>query len=61
MQLQGKIEESVFTLKNPLSYFYELNEQQKRQLIDAEMLFSALEQAEAEAIRHRGSMFWREQ
>lgn len=25
------------------------------------MLFSALEQAEAEAIRHRGSMFWREQ
>ncbi len=41
--------------------FYELNEQQKRQLIDAEMLFSALEQAEAEAIRHRGSMFWREQ
>ncbi|MES2686243.1 MAG: nucleotidyltransferase domain-containing protein [Pseudomonadota bacterium] len=41
--------------------FYELNEQQKRQIIDAEMLFSALEQAEAEAIRHRGSMFWREQ
>lgn len=40
---------------------FELNEQQKRQLIDAEMLFSALEQAEAEAIRHRGSMFWREQ
>ena len=25
------------------------------------MLFTALEQAEAEAIRHRGSMFWREQ
>ena len=41
--------------------FHELNEQQKRQLIDAEMLFSALEKAEAEAIRHRGSMFWREQ
>lgn len=41
--------------------FFELNEQQKRQLIDAEMLFSALEQAEAEAIRYRGSMFWREQ
>lgn len=41
--------------------FFELNEQQKRQLIDAEMLFSGLEQAEAEAIRHRGSMFWREQ
>lgn len=41
--------------------FYELNEQQKRQIIDVEMLFSALEQAEAEAIRYRGSMFWREQ
>lgn len=41
--------------------FQELSEQQKRQLIDAEMLFAALEQAEAEAIRHRGSMFWREQ
>lgn len=44
-----------------MSPFHELNEQQKRQLIDAEMLFSALEQTEAEAIRHRGSMFWREQ
>lgn len=44
-----------------MSDFFELNEQQKRQLIDAEMLFAALEQAEAEAIRHRGSMFWREQ
>ena len=44
-----------------MNYFHELNEQQKRQLIDAEMLFAALEQAEAEAIRHRGSMFWREQ
>ena len=41
--------------------FYELSESQKRQLIDAEMLFCALEQAEADAIRHRGSMFWREQ
>ena len=41
--------------------FYELSEPQKRQLIDAEMLFSALEQTEADAIRHRGSMFWREQ
>jgi hypothetical protein len=41
--------------------FFELSEAQKRQLIDAEMLFAALEQAEAEAIRHRGSMFWREQ
>lgn len=45
----------------PIDSFFELNEQQKRQLIDAEMLFAALEQAEAEAIRHRGSMFWREQ
>lgn len=44
-----------------MTSFFELNEQQKRQLIDAEMLFSALEQAEAEAIRYRGSMFWREQ
>jgi Nucleotidyltransferase len=41
--------------------FFELNAQQKRQLIDSEMLFHALEQAEAEGIRHRGSMFWREQ
>ena len=41
--------------------FHELSEQQKRQLIDAEMLFAALEKAEADAIRHRGSMFWREQ
>lgn len=44
-----------------MNSFFELNEQQKRQLIDAEMLFSALERAEAEAIRYRGSMFWREQ
>ena len=44
-----------------MNSFFELNEQQKRQLIDAEMLFAALEQAEAEAIRYRGSMFWREQ
>ncbi len=44
-----------------MTSFFELNEQQKRQLIDAEMLFAALEQAEAEAIRYRGSMFWREQ
>jgi hypothetical protein len=48
-------------LKNPDLYFHELSEPQKRQLIDAEMLFANLEQAEAEAIRHRGSMFWREQ
>ena len=44
-----------------MNSFFELNEQQKRQLIDAEMLFAALEQAEVEAIRYRGSMFWREQ
>ena len=44
-----------------MTSFFELNEQQKRQLIDVEMLFSALEQAEAEGIRYRGSMFWREQ
>lgn len=44
-----------------MTSFFELNEQQKRQLIDAEMLFAALEQTEAEAIRYRGSMFWREQ
>lgn len=54
----GNIE---FTLKTALNSFYELNEQQKRQLIDAEMLFSALEQSEEDAIRHRGSMFWRDQ
>lgn len=48
-------------MKKPVNSFFELNEQQKRQLIDAEMLFSALERAEAEAIRYRGSMFWREQ
>lgn len=41
--------------------FFELSEPQKRQLLDAEMVFTALEQAEAEAIRHRGSMFWRDQ
>jgi hypothetical protein len=50
-----------FTLKNPDLYFHELTEPQKRQLIDAEMLFANLERAEAEAIRHRGSMFWRDQ
>lgn len=41
--------------------FFELNEAQRRQLIDAESLFEALEAAEEEAWRHRGSMFWREQ
>lgn len=43
------------------AHFHELNEAQKRQLIDAEMLFGALDKAETEALRHRGSMFWREQ
>ena len=41
--------------------FFELSEAQRRQLLDAESLFEALEAAEAEAWRHRGSMFWREQ
>lgn len=41
--------------------FFELTEAQRRQLLDAESLFEALEAAEAEAWRHRGSMFWREQ
>lgn len=41
--------------------FIELNEAQRRQLVDAESVFEALETAEEEAWRHRGSMFWREQ
>jgi hypothetical protein len=41
--------------------FLELSEQQKRQFLDAEAVFEALERAEAEARRHSGSMFWREQ
>lgn len=41
--------------------FFELNEQQKRQLLDAESLFQTLRLTEEEAWRHRGSMFWREQ
>lgn len=39
----------------------ELNEAQRRQLIDAERFFDALETTREEAWRHRGSMFWREQ
>jgi len=39
----------------------ELSEDQRRQYIDAEALFKALETAKDEAWRHRGSMFWREQ
>ena len=41
--------------------FLELNESQRRQLMDAESLFDALESAEEGAWNHRGSMFWREQ
>ena len=41
--------------------FIELTESQKRQYIDAEAVFRALEQALAEAQAVRGSMFWREQ
>jgi len=39
----------------------ELSDTQKRQYIDAESTFTALEQAETEALAVRGSMFWREQ
>ena len=41
--------------------FLELSDSQKRQYIDAEAVFSALEQAGTEALAVRGSMFWREQ
>jgi hypothetical protein len=41
--------------------FIELTEDQRRQFIDSEQVFQALEVAEEEAWRHRGSMFWREQ
>lgn len=41
--------------------FSELSELQRRQLLDAESLFDALEAAQSEAWRYRGSMFWREQ
>jgi hypothetical protein len=44
-----------------VSAFVELTESQKRQYIDAESVFRALEQAQAEALTVRGSMFWREQ
>lgn len=40
---------------------FELNEAQRRQQLDAESLFAALEAAKEEVWRHRGSMFWREQ
>jgi hypothetical protein len=45
----------------PEVQFIELSENQRRQLLDAEGLFDALEAAQEEAWRHRGSMFWREQ
>lgn len=41
--------------------FLELTEDQRRQFIDSEQVFQALQLAEEEAWRHRGSMFWREQ
>jgi hypothetical protein len=40
---------------------FELNEAQRRQQLDTESLFTALESAKEEVWRHRGSMFWREQ
>lgn len=47
-------------MKTP-RHFSELSEEQRRQIIDAEALQQALEAAEDEAWKHRGSMFWREQ
>lgn len=44
-----------------MTTFFELSEPQRRQLLDAESVFEALESAEQEAWKHRGSMFWREQ
>lgn len=43
------------------SHFIKLNEQQKRQFLDAESLFQTLVHTEEDARRYRGSMFWREQ
>jgi len=42
------------------NYLFELTENQKRQYIDAETVFSALLQAKKTAIDVRGSMFWRD-
>lgn len=39
----------------------ELNEQQRHQFLNAEMVFDGYERACAESLQHRGSMFWREQ
>lgn len=44
-----------------MGHFLNLTESQKRQYIDAEAVFCALEQAVADARGVRGSMFWREQ
>lgn len=44
-----------------MTSFADLNEAQRRQLIDAESVYAALEAAEEEAWKHRGYMFWREQ
>jgi len=41
--------------------FVELSEEQRRQYVDAERLFLALEAAEEDAWKYRGSLFWREQ
>jgi hypothetical protein len=57
---QGIFRNGGNTLKN-VPEFAELSEDQKRQYIDADAVFSALCTAEDEAWRHRGSMFWREQ
>lgn len=42
-------------------YWTQLNDAQKRQYIDAEATFSALEETFADTTSVRGSMFWREQ
>ena len=39
----------------------ELNEQQRHQFLNAEMVFHEYERARADSRQHRGSMFWREQ
>ena len=60
-RFQCKLQKSCFYIEDAVADFFELNADQKRQLIDAESVFTALEQAETEALRYRGSMFWREQ
>jgi hypothetical protein len=58
-RFQGIFWFSTFVVKMQLPL--ELSNAQKRQYIDAEAAFCALEQAENEALTVRGSMFWREQ